>query len=135
MKNRQNLLSIIVVMFVILGILASIVVGVKVFNTAIHMIGISSEIRSVEKTARISPSGWSEAAVNHYHSLQEKRAEFTNSDDSVVKWFSNLNAVIKFLVIAFVVATWGAAILLIHSYLSYEYKHYTKRRKRRSRSK
>lgn len=135
MKNRQNLLSITIVMFVILGILASILVGAKIISTSVQLELLASKIRYTEEVASKSPSGWSDDTVARYDSLQEKRLEFTESRDPVVKWFANLNTGIKLLVIAFVVVTWIAAIMLVYSFLSYTYKQICKRRKRRCKAK
>ena len=118
----QNLRNNIILALAIFALLVSTFVGIKFISTAIQLEVLASQIRSTERVAYTSQSGWNDKAISSYTSLQEKRTEYTESSDDLVRWFSNQHKVIKLLVLCLTFFTFIFASALICSYIVYKYK-------------
>ena len=124
---KKQIRNITIVALAVFALLVSTFVGIKFIHTSIQLEVLASKIRSAEHAAYTSQSGWSDKAISSYNSLQEKRAEYTESSDSMVRWFSNQHKVIKLLVICLTFITFIFALALICSYIGYKYKQICKK--------
>lgn len=125
--NKQRVRNLVIVTLAVFTLLVSTFVGIKFVHTSVQLEVLASKIRSTEHTAYTSQSGWSDKAISSYTSLQEKRAEYTESSDDLVRWFSNQHKVIKLLALCLTFVTFIFALALICSYISYKYKHICKK--------
>lgn len=111
MKKTSSVISLLemaVFVIVIAGTALFIYCGITVFSTAIRLNAISNNISYINEIADKSAPGyeWTDKRTSEYENLKNERIKIYNSDNFIVKWFSNSEKRIQLITIFVLIVLW-----------------------------